>query len=145
MLHSRIERVQSLLQSEIGQILDQKLCNPKIPPFVTVWGVKVSKDLSQALVLITFLEDQSPDAIKETVAELNRSVGYVSRLLAGRIQLKRHPQLRFAYNPSTKFALDMEKFFHEIERERSAADREQAAEDETGGAEEERNDDANGR
>ena len=77
----------------------------------------MSKDLSHALVLITFLEDQTPQIIERTVKELNHSAGYISRLLAQRIRLRRHPSLKFAYNASTHYALDMEHIFQQIKQE----------------------------
>jgi ribosome-binding factor A len=117
MLHSRMERVQNLLQSEIATIMDRELDNPNLPEFITIYRVKVSKDLSRALVLVTFMEDQRDEVIQEAVDELNRSAGYISRLLARRVTLKRHPKLKFAYNGSTRYALDMERFFYQIKNE----------------------------
>lgn len=117
MLHSRIDRIESLLQAEVGHIIDQELENPNLPDFITVYKVKVSKDLSHAMVLITFLQDQTPQVIEETVRELNHSAGYISRLVAQRIQLRRHPKLKFAYDATTHHALDMEKIFQQIKHE----------------------------
>ncbi len=117
MLHSRIDRIQSLIQSEVAQIIDRELNNPRLPDFITVWGVKVSKDLSHALVFITFLQDQSDDVIKDTIIELNKSAGFINRLIAKRITLKRHPHVKFIYTDSTKVALDMEHLFQQIKRE----------------------------
>lgn len=121
MLHSRMDRVQSLIQTELGQILDRELNDPKIPHFVTVHQVKVAKDLSTALVLVTFLQDVSPEAIKATVDELNHSAGYIRHLISQRVQLKRHPALKFAYTDSTRYALDIEKIFQKIKREEKPA------------------------
>jgi ribosome-binding factor A len=112
-----MERVQSLYRHEIAQIVDRDLKNPNLPGLITIYRVKISKDLSQADVLITFLQDQTPETIERTVAELNHSAGYISRLLAQRITLRRHPRLKFAYNASTRYALDMETIFQQIKRE----------------------------
>jgi len=117
MLHSRIERVQSLLQTEIAKIIDHELDNPNLPELITVFQVKVAKDLSHALVLITFLQDQTDEVIERTVEELNRSAGFISRQLAHRVHLKRHPALKFVYTDSTRYALDIEKLFHQLHRE----------------------------
>mgnify|MGYP000945839569 CR=1 FL=1 len=124
MTYSRIDRVQNLLKEELGQIIDRELDNPLLPPFITINGVKVSKDLHYADVLVTFLQDTSAEEIKRTVEELNRSAGYISRLVADRVQLRRHPQLRFHYTPSTRHALDMEKIFLKIQEERGVGDAE---------------------
>lgn len=117
MLHSRIERIQSLIQVEAAQIIDRELNNPNLPEFITIHQVKISKDLSRAVIVITFLQDQSQAVIDETVKELNKAAGFVSRLLAQRIQLRRHPQIKFVYTDSTRFALDIEKLFQQIKRE----------------------------
>ena len=77
MLHSRIERIQALLQEEIARIVDKDLNNPNLPEFITIFQVKVSKDLSRALVLITFLQDQTPEVIDQTLHELNHSAGFI--------------------------------------------------------------------
>lgn len=117
MLHSRIDRIQSLIQTEVARIIDQDLDNPNLPEFITVNKVKVSKDLRHALVLITFLQDQTRDVVRKTVRELNRASGYINHLLAKRIEMKRHPHVKFAYTDSTRFALDIEHVFQQIKRE----------------------------
>lgn len=127
MLHSRMERVESLIKTEVARIIDQDLRDPLLPSFITISEVHVSKDLRHALVLITFLQDQTDEAIAETVTELNHSSGYIGHLLAQRVRLKRHPRLKFDYNPSTHYALDMEKIFHQIKREDGEAHTEQSS------------------
>lgn len=117
MLHSRIERLESLLQIEIGQIIDHDLANPNLPDFITVHRVKLAKDLGSALVLITFLADQTPETIKKTVSELNKAAGFISHEVSQRVTIKRHPKLKFTYSDSTKHALDIEKLFHQIKQE----------------------------
>ncbi len=134
MLHSRMERVQSLIQQEIGLILDRDLRNPDIPRFITVAHVKVSSDLSEATVIVTFLSDEDKATIKATLGELNRSAGYIRSLLARRVRLKRHPHLRFVYTDATHHAADLEELFHEIRREREEieADRPESSGPEAG-------------
>ena len=117
MLHSRMERVQNQLQTAIAEIIDREMTNPNLPEWITVSHVKVSKDLSRALVLVTLLDDQTKETIKETVDELNRSAGFIGRQVARRVTLKRHPHLRFAYNGSTRYAADIDQFFHQIREE----------------------------
>jgi ribosome-binding factor A len=55
--------------------------------------------------------------IQRTVEELNRSAGFISRQVARRVRLKRHPTLKFAYTDSTRYALDIEKLFHQLHHE----------------------------
>ncbi len=118
MLHSRMERVQNLIQAELGRILDQDLRNPELPEFITISGVKVSKDLSTAVVVITFIGDDDKEAVNRTLLELNRSAGYIQSILATRVRLKRHPRLHFVYTEATRHAAELETLFHKIRRER---------------------------
>jgi len=118
----RIERVAHLLQTEIATILDRELNNPNLPEFITVTHVKLSPDLSEAVVQFTFLEDQTDDVVRETVRELNRGAGYIRHLVSQRVYLKRHPHLKFVYNPSTRYALGMEPLFRQIQEELPAED-----------------------
>lgn len=117
MLHSRIDRVASQIKAEVSRIIDQKLKDPRIPPLVTVHSVKVAKDLGVADVDVTFLEDDSEEARTEALKALNQSAGYIRTELGRAIRLKYIPSLRFHYNPSTHYAADLERLFHEIDRD----------------------------
>lgn len=130
MSNPRIERVQSEIQHEIARIIDQELRNPNLPEMITITHVKVTRDLSEATVHVTFLHDESPDEIKAIIQELNRSAGHIRSLLAERVVLRRHPHLRFEYNPSTSYALGLESLFQKIKSEDSPVQEETADEEE---------------
>jgi ribosome-binding factor A len=123
MSFSRISRVQNVIKQELAQIIDHELDNPNLPEFITVYNVKVTTDLRHANVEITFMDDTTPEVIKQTIEELNKAAGFIRRLLTKRVELKRHPDLHFAYNGSTKYALDMAPIFHQLEREHPAEER----------------------
>lgn len=114
MLHSRMERVSSLVKAELSKIIDQSLRNPKIPTFVTVHSVKVAKDLRVADVYVTFLEDEDEKSIAEAVAELNKAAGFIRRELGRAIRLKYLPALRFHYTPATHDALHLQTLLNEM-------------------------------
>lgn len=120
MLHSRIERVAAQIKAEIGRIIDQKLKDPRVPPLVTIHSVRLARDLGVADVYFTFLNDDERDAQQEAEQGLNQSSGYIRGELGRVVRLKYLPVLRFHYNPSTHYAADLEKLFHEIERPESA-------------------------
>lgn len=116
MLHSRVERVASQIKSEISQIIDQKITDPRVPPFVTIHSVRLAKDLRVADVYFTFLNDDEPRARKEAAEALNQSAGFIRSELGRAIRIKYLPVLKFHYNPSTHYAADLERLFHEIDR-----------------------------
>ncbi len=115
MLHSRNERVAAQIKSEIGRIIDQKLKDPRIPPFITIHSVKLARDLGVADVYFTFLNDDEEEAQKEANEALNQSGRFIRGELGRSIRLKYTPILKFHYNPSTHYAADLERLFHDIE------------------------------
>ena len=121
-LPNRMDRIAGMIQKELGELIDQRLQNPKIPPFVTVHSVKVAKDLSNAEVRVTFLQDETPEAIEEIIGELQKAARFLRSELSHRIRLKYMPELRFHYNPSTHYAAELEKIFKKIEPETRPAD-----------------------
>ena len=133
MLHSRMERIQKLIQQELATIIDRDLKNPELPDFITVSHVKVSNDLSEATVLVTLLEDHSEQTVRKTVDELNRSAGFIRKLLSRRVHLKRHPHLKFRYTDATRHAAEMEELLRRIRDER-----EQSSENESSPNDEDR-------
>ncbi len=121
MLHSRLARVAELVKEELGEIIDQKLVNPSIPPFTTIHSVKVAKDLRVADVYVTFLQDDNPVVVKKAVEELNHAAGFIRGELGHRIKLRYLPTLRFHYNPSTHYAAHLEELFRGIQLEKETS------------------------
>lgn len=116
MLNSRIKRVEELIQQELAQILNYGLRDPRIG-FITVTRIKVAKDLSDALVFVSFLEED-PKKIEEAMRALESAKGYIKRLLAAHVTLKRLPDLHFKQDVSYLDSQHMEELFHKIEQER---------------------------
>lgn len=106
-------RVSAQIQNQLSKIIDQRLNNPKIPPFITVHSVKVSNDLRTAEVNFTLLEDEDAERVAEVAAELNKAAGFLRTELGRAIRLKYLPALKFHYNPSTHYALGLEEIFNE--------------------------------
>jgi ribosome-binding factor A len=110
-----MKRVAESIKQELGEIIDREITDPAVPEMVTIHSVKVSNDLSVAHAYVTFLGDDSEEAVREAVAALNRAAGYIRGLLGRRVSLKYLPELHFHYNPSTRYAAKMEEIFKELE------------------------------
>lgn len=113
MLHSRMERVSEMIKAKLAEIIDRKVTNPRIPEFVTVHSVKVARDLRRARVYVTLLADENEDVVREAVEALNRSARFIRSELARSVQLKYVPELKFFYNPSTRYALHIHKILED--------------------------------
>jgi ribosome-binding factor A len=88
----RLERVNQLMKEEISALLQRELKDPRIG-FVTVTGVEVSKDLSQAKVYVSILG--SEEEWKATLAALESAKGFIRHWLKQHLRLRVIPSLFF--------------------------------------------------
>lgn len=97
MKNNRIERMNSLLQEIIYQVIHEEVKNPHITTFVTVTRVETSADFSHAKVFISMIADA---AEKEKVLHALQSA-------AGFIAIHAHKKLdRLRYFPQLLFKID---------------------------------------
>src|SRR5689334_16010421 len=81
--------------------------------------VKVSPDLQVARVFYTLLGDEK--ARKETSKALDRATPFLRRQIAGRLRLRRAPELTFAYDESIAKQQRIEQLIEEIHAADAAA------------------------
>ena len=109
-MSSRIDKVQDLLHKEIAKLLIKDLDNPVLSSFVTISGVRVSKDLRYSEIFFTSLEKD----INKVERELNKASSYIRNILAKRIHLKRLPSLKFTYDKSFSSSNKIESILENI-------------------------------
>jgi ribosome-binding factor A len=107
MLHSRLKRVEQEIQQELAKILAYEMRDPRIE-MVTPTHVKISKDLREAVVHVSMLNDD-PESSAETMAALEAGKGFIKRLLAARIVIKRLPEIHFKLDTSLSKAFELFK------------------------------------
>lgn len=97
--YGRSERVGDQIQRELAGILQFEMKDPRVG-MVSLTEVKVSRDLGYADVYFTCV---SPDADARSVETvLGKAAGYLRTTLAGRMQLRIAPRLRFHYDESVQ-------------------------------------------
>ncbi len=88
----RTEQVGDEIKRKLAQLIKIKLNDPRLTA-VTIVDVKMSKDLSQATVYFSLLEE------KETIgAILNSASAFLRKHIAKTMQLRVVPQLNFVYD-----------------------------------------------
>lgn len=108
----RTERVEAVLQKDLGRIL-QKNYQPS-GTFLTVKRVDISPDLMNATVFISvYAPGLDEDSIFENLQANNADI---RQTLASKIrhQLRRIPELHFKIDKSAEHAQRMEKLFDQI-------------------------------
>ncbi len=100
----RVERIAEQIREEVARALRRDVADPRLC-MVTLTGVDVAPDLSQALIFWSTLEDRADlPPVPEVERGLERASGYLRRVLAGRLELKRMPRLVFRHDPSLQRA-----------------------------------------
>lgn len=108
---SRPERVGDQIRAELSELLARHVKDPGIG-FITLTYVKVSADLQVARVYYTALGDERRR--KEAAQALQRATPYLRRQLAGRLRLRRAPELAFQYDESIERGERVERIFQEL-------------------------------
>ena len=116
MASSRPERIGDQIRVEITGMLSRQVHDPGIG-FLTVTRVEVTADLQHARVYYTALGDQK--ARRESARALERASSFLRRQLAGRLRLRRAPELQFFYDESIETQDRIERILIEIEQERA--------------------------
>ena len=92
----RARRVADLIHHQLARLLQREINDPRLGK-VSLTGVVVSVDLSQAKVFYTLLDKKD---LQETQIALNKASGYCRHLLAKVTALRYVPQLHFIYDES---------------------------------------------
>ena len=118
MTTSRPERVGDQIRVEITAMLSRQVHDPGIG-FLTITRVEVSADLQHANVYYTALGDEK--ARRESARALQRAAPFLRRQVAGRLRLRRAPELQFFYDESIERHDRIEQILREIQEERERA------------------------
>ncbi len=97
MTPDRMRRVNEALREILSARIAQGLKDPRVG-FVTVTAVETSPDLSHAKVYVSVLGDEDERAA--SLEGLASSHGYLQRLIAGEVRMKRTPTLEFLHDDS---------------------------------------------
>lgn len=93
---NRMQRIADQIQRELAQLLHTKVSDPRFHT-LSITAVDVSPDMMNANIYISQLNDQQ---MPETLAALNKAVGFFRRELAKALNLRITPRLHFIHDKS---------------------------------------------
>ncbi|GAA3406565.1 30S ribosome-binding factor RbfA [Paenibacillus hodogayensis] len=107
----RVGRVGEQIKKELSQILQSELKDPRVG-FITVTGVDVTNDLSQAKVFLSVLgtEQQKEDSLKA----IAKATGFIRSELGKRIRLRITPELQFQFDASIEYGSRIDQLLNQI-------------------------------
>jgi len=109
----RTERVGRLIQEKIGAlIVEGKIKDPRVNPFLSVTRVQVSGDFSWAEVYISSFKPEA--SLARGVLGLQNAAGFIQSQLAKEIRIRQTPRLRFHEDPSIREGFEMIKKIEDL-------------------------------
>ncbi|WP_223066813.1 30S ribosome-binding factor RbfA [Paenibacillus caui] len=113
MANNRPGRVGEQIKKELSLLIQNELKDPRIG-FVTVTGVDVTNDLSQAKVYLSvFGSDEEKNA---SLKGIERASGFLRSELGKAIRLRHTPELIFKFDESISYGSHIEKLLGEISK-----------------------------
>lgn len=109
--NNRFNRVDEELKKEISNIISFELKNPNVTGMISVTKAKVTPDLKYAKVYVSILNSKN---IKETLANLKKSSGFIRSELAKRINLRITPEIIFELDDSLEYGARIDSILKEI-------------------------------
>jgi len=101
---SRSQRMAEQIRRDLAEIVRDELKDPRMG-FVSFSAVKLSRDLSNAIIYCSVMEE---DKQEETMATLNRATGFLRSKLASRMLSRTVPWLKFVNDESLTRGAAME-------------------------------------
>jgi len=101
---SRARRVGEQIQREIAEMLHSESNDPRFK-LLTISAVDVARDLANAKVFFTLLDDKlDVDNVQQA---LTKASGFMRKQLAKRMSLRIVPNLRFIYDKSISYGANL--------------------------------------
>lgn len=106
----RVEKISSLIRSELSLIMLQKINDPEVR-LVTITNVKVTPDLKEARIYISIYNKEKRAAIFE---KINALKSFFRGEIGHRIKLRYTPELIFFLDDTLDYVEKMEGLFKQI-------------------------------
>lgn len=109
----RSEKVASLIQEVVSEIILKDLKDPIFSQIITITEVKIGNDLSKAIVYFRSFGEADPKTMEKA---LNKAKGYIKKLLAERITIKFIPDLEFKIDDREEKERHLDDLFLQISK-----------------------------
>ena len=108
----RASRVNSDIEFALSKIIREEVKDPRVGLMTSVTMVNATPDLKECKVYISVLGDDTQK--KETMTVLKNASGFIRHKLAESLNLRTTPELRFIYDDSIEYGVNMSKKIEEI-------------------------------
>jgi ribosome-binding factor A len=110
----RMQRIADRIREDLSEIVIKEVSDPRLNG-VTITDVKVDRELAFADIYISAVEGKERSA--EILEGLNHASGFLRHRLAGQIELRVFPRLRFHWDPTPEHSDHIERLLAKIRQE----------------------------
>ena len=108
---NRLNRINEELKREISNIINYEVTNSNVTGIISVTSVKISPDLRYAKVCVSILNSKN---VKNTLAGLKSSSGFIRSRIAEKINLRVTPELVFELDDSMNYGERIDTILKDI-------------------------------
>lgn len=101
---SRSQRMSEQIRRDLAELVRDEIKDPRVS-WVSFTAVKVSRDLSSAVVYFTVLNEEDREPV---TTALTNAAGFLRHQLSGRLRSRIVPTLKFVYDVSIERGTSME-------------------------------------
>lgn len=117
MSNLRIERLNALIQNEVGQLIVLgKVKDHRVDSLVSITDVQVSGDVSLAKIKVSTFS-QNENALEEAVEGLNSAAGFIQSQIAKKIKTRKTPKLKFYADHNIEDAININLKIDQLNRD----------------------------
>ena len=109
--NNRLNRINEELKREISNIINYEVTNSNVTGIISVTSVKISPDLRYAKVCVSILNSKN---VKNTLAGLKSSSGFIRSRIAEKINLRVTPELVFELDSSMQYGERIDTILKDI-------------------------------
>jgi len=103
-MNYRKDRLEELIKRIVSDIIFKEVKDPRIG-FVTVTGVELNKDYSEARIGVSILGNSTE--VRKSMEGIRSSSGFVQRLLGKELKIRNLPSVYFYLDKSVEEGVDM--------------------------------------
>lgn len=107
----RTDRISEEIKKELSDMIRNQIKDPRLPEFVSVTAVRVSKDLKYAKVYISVLGDEEKK--KGAIAALSSAAGFIRHEIGQRINIRYTPEFSFHLDNSIERGMYVSRLIDE--------------------------------
>jgi len=109
----RIQRIEDRIRQDLSEMLIREISDPRLHQ-IFVTDVHVDRELAYADIYVSAVEGASRSP--EILDGLEHASGFLRRQLAGRIELRSFPHLRFHWDPTPEHADHIERLLADLRK-----------------------------